>query len=138
MPSLEEMDRHQRAVLWTLKTGRSRYDKFGNPVTDAPVEVWVRWIDGVIDTLRPDGTPLRLDAQVIADQDIPIGSVMWLAVGCPDDDDAVSFYYSEGSGGEDTGLMTVETRKFGLDLKGREDRWEFGLSKFMDTPATQG
>lgn len=131
MPAFEQMDTHQRAVLWPALTGRDKFDEYGDAKTGSPQEIHVRWIEKEMDGLRPDGTPVRLDAQIHAIEDIAVGSVLWLA---PNEDDlALNQWYETGSAGEDSGLMVVEALLGrARDLKGRFTRREYGLVKYRD------
>jgi hypothetical protein len=65
--------RKQKAVLWP----RIGTDKNGPTVDSTAVPLDVRW-DGSSKVSRlPDGSPITIDATVIVDRDIAIGSKMW-------------------------------------------------------------
>lgn len=125
------MDRRQLAVLWPALTGRDKFDEYGDVKSGVPQEIVVRWIEKEMDAIRPDGTPIRLDAQVHAVEDIAIGSVMWLA---PNEaSTALEQWYGTGSAGQDSGLMMVVSLSGrACDLKGRNTRREYGLVKYRD------
>ena len=72
MPPLEEMDRNQDAVLWPFRGE----DANGMPVVGQPVQLRVRWVDGVKSGTDPKGNPIAILAQVVVDRDVPINSVM--------------------------------------------------------------
>ena len=73
MPQLEVSDLGQKAVLWAF----SSYNKAGDPVVSAAVEIDVRWQakrKQVIDAL---GNPIILEAQVAVDREIAVNSILW-------------------------------------------------------------
>lgn len=119
MPPLETTDLHDDAVLWTA-TGR--VDAFGRyEVTDEAVDLKCRWVDGQREALTPQGEPLALDATVVVDRDVPVGSIMakgtladWGLVGT-------------GDVGETGTLMQVKTADQARDLKNRFTRRTVGL-----------
>lgn len=76
MPAIEINDLHQKAVLWAA-TG---YDDYGEPTIGSATgtEIDVRWIDEQSEVSDPKGGTIASIATVIVDQDIAVGSVMWL------------------------------------------------------------
>lgn len=122
MPSIEFGDRYQRAVLW-VQTG---VDSYGEPITDPPVELRVRWIEGPIDVLRADGTHIVANARVQVFRDLAIGDLLWLG--------KLTDWYGSGSGGDDDGVMRVATWEKTPDLKGRMFLRYANLVKHKDTP----
>lgn len=77
MPALEEMDRLQDALLWPT-TGT---DQFGQPTHDfsagAVVCLKVRWVNKRKLASDPQGNPITVDAVVITNREIEVGSLMW-------------------------------------------------------------
>lgn len=74
MPALETVDLHQKAVLWA-KNGTNRY---GEVKVDAATEIDVRWETTERQVIGPNGSPISLDSVAYVDQDITVGSIMWL------------------------------------------------------------
>lgn len=72
MPPLETYDLHQDAIYWE-KLGDNR---FGEPRLDSPVDLKVRWINARADLMGPEGNNISVDATVITNQDVVIGSIM--------------------------------------------------------------
>lgn len=67
--------RHQAAVLWRL----AGFDAESQPVVYDPISILVRWEETSQDVLNPlSGTMVKKTANVVVDQAIAIGSVMWL------------------------------------------------------------
>lgn len=67
--------RHQKAVLWRAAGN----DREGNVVVYDPVEIDVRWEETRQDVLNPfSGEMVTKTANVVVDQEIAIGSIMWL------------------------------------------------------------
>ncbi len=72
--SLESTSRHQKAVLWAA----NGVDDYGEPKVDAAVEITVRWEEGLQEAVDPNGNTIAVDAVVVVDQAIVVGSIMWL------------------------------------------------------------
>jgi hypothetical protein len=124
MPSIEQSDRYQTAVLW-VKTG---VDRYGASVVADPVEIRVRWNVRRTEGTDALGNPIALDAQVVVDRVISIDSQMWLG--------SLAHWYGTGSAGQDDEVMFVRTFDRVLDVKGRVARMQVGLSRFKDAPST--
>lgn len=130
MPALELLGRHQRAAVWQ-RTGNDRH---GEVIVSAPTDMKVRWEEGERDVQQGDGTVIRIQGTITPHIELPMGSILWLA---PDPrTDAVEQWYGLGSAGDDSGLMIVVTKDWGQDLKGRHNRYEYGLAKYRDTLPT--
>ena len=129
MPPPETFHRHDRMLLWR-KVGNNRY---GNPIVSSPEELMVRWEDGQKDVRKPDGTFITVDATVVVNIDIEMGSTVWLA---PNKTySALEQFMGSGSGVEDTDIMEVVTRDITPDLKGRVKRRVLGVARFkQDRP----
>jgi hypothetical protein len=64
----------QKALLWGA-TGN--YDRKGNTKVSAAVELDVRWENRNQDILDPFGNTVSVDAVVVVNRDIAVGSIMW-------------------------------------------------------------
>lgn len=74
MPQIETMCRNQHAVLWPLIGN----DINGEPmVSDTPVPLMVKWNWVRRDVVDPQGAVIAIDADVIVDRVIAVGSEMW-------------------------------------------------------------
>lgn len=107
MSSQEQWGRYQPAVLWSAVG----FDNNAQPTYSAPVQIYVRWDDVKKQRQRPDGTTVEINAELLVDQDIKIGSKMWR--GSLDD------WYAEGSSGYMTQLMEVVNFDRQQDMKHR-------------------
>lgn len=121
MPPLETFDLYQRATTW-LATGL--YDRYGQAlIASSPTELAVRWITNRKVTLDPKKNTVTLDAQVITNQLVPIGSHMWLGT-------VDSWNSSPGTGfPPDDEIHEVVTYKQTSDIKNRNIRYEIGLKR---------
>lgn len=73
MPYPEEAHRKQKALLWEA----DGYDLYGEEKVKAKVQLDVRWENGFKEVIDEQGNTIGVDATVVVDRDIPIGSVMW-------------------------------------------------------------
>lgn len=122
MTSLESSSRYQDAVLWTF-SGR---DEMGEPILSEPEEICVRWQTKRTEMKDAMGNKVVVDALVHVNQEILIGSQMWLG--------ELSYWLGTGSAGHDDEVMTVVVFHKAGDVKGRCYRRVVGLRKFKDTP----
>lgn len=122
MPDIRVSNLYQWAVLWPTTGGTA---ESGEPLVGPPVEIRCRWIDRRSESLDPDGQPIALDATVIVDREIPIGSNMWKG--------KLKDWYGTGSAGSGIGLMAVKTSGTTPDIKNRGIRRRVGLMKFRDS-----
>lgn len=127
MPPFETMDRPHDAVLWE-STGVT--DDYGELIVSSPVEIKVRWNWKRSQTVNARGIPIATDAQVVAAQDIALGSEMWKGT--------LEDWYATGSAGDNADILYVATEGNVDDLKGRITRREYGLSRFRDNPLPTG
>ncbi len=74
MPALEKLFRHQKAVLWEA----SGTDDYGEVTLDAAAEVTVRWTERQREGVDSQGNTIAIDASAVVDQQIAVGSIMWL------------------------------------------------------------
>lgn len=120
MPGLEVASLHQKAVLWAAAAPSEReYDSYGERKVNNPVELKVRWEEGLTEAIDPNGQTVALDAVVVVDRDVEVGSIMW-----------------EGELGtqESTPVNLKEVVSFSKipDIKGRKFRRVCGLRRFSD------
>lgn len=121
MPELETMDRNQKAVLW-LKTG---VDSYSQPlVAETPIELDVRWNHRGSVMTGPTGEPVAVNAVVIVDRDIPLGSSMWLGT--------LADLSGTGSTPEED-VMEVVAQSKTYSLCGKYIRRTVGLVRASDT-----
>ena len=74
MPALGLQTLKQRAVLWPV----NGFDEFGQfTVSDTPFEIKCAWNDVFQQTLDSDKNTITIEAVVMVDRDVAIGSVMW-------------------------------------------------------------
>jgi hypothetical protein len=76
MPPIERSDLKQTAVLWAATA--DEYDNYGKLKVASPTAINVRWEYRRGETLDTQGTTVAYDAVVIVDQEIEVGSIMWL------------------------------------------------------------
>lgn len=74
MPAIEASNRHQKAVLWAA----NGFDDYGEPKVDAAEEIDVRWEEARREVLNEEGNTVAVDATVVVNQEIAMGSIMWL------------------------------------------------------------
>jgi hypothetical protein len=122
MPDVEVSQLNQDAVLW-MAIGR---DIYGQPVvSNEPRQLKVQWNNVRQEALDAKGNTISIDAIVVTDVDIKVGSVMWLGK----IDDLVGT--SPAQPVQDA--MQVQTFNATLDLKGRATRRTAKLMRFRDT-----
>lgn len=125
MPAFETMDRYQVAVLWP-KTGTNRN---GQPiVSPTPVQIRVRWDDQQAERLDPQGNTIRIDATVVVDREIEVGSIMYKG--------SISDFAGTGSDEEPAGLMLVKSYDETPDIKKRFKRRVVTLMRYTDSLPT--
>jgi len=84
MCPIETSDLRQKAVLWAA-SGRSGDGEY---TVSNPVEIDVRW-ERVKDQIRDSqSNMIAIDSRIVVDQEVAIGSVLWL--GCIDDYDSTA------------------------------------------------
>lgn len=135
MPALEEANLYQKAILWP-NTGA--IDDQGNPTLGPPVVLPCRWVMKRVQSVRPDGTSIGLDAQVDVKQKIELGGNMWLSpLGIEASDaDVLSAWYGVGSAGESTEVMRVETYSNTPDVSRKFYKHSVGLTRHKDDPGS--
>ena len=77
MPAFEVRDLFQRAVLWPFL---GQFDEHGQHMVslEAVDEIPVRWNDVHKEALDRDGNSVAINAEVVVQQPVPIGSNLWL------------------------------------------------------------
>lgn len=74
MPDVETTDRNQDAVYWA----KSSDDLYSTPKVSAGIAVRVRWEEKRAEMLDAQGETVAVDAQVVVDREIVVGSIFWL------------------------------------------------------------
>lgn len=115
MPPFETMDRYQSAVYWAASSAGPT----GEPTLADPVELEVRWRWGSQQATAADGTPTRIDASVVLDQQVSLGSLMVQG--------SLADFLGTGSGVLPVEYMEVVTYKEVPDIKGVNTRYRCGL-----------
>lgn len=124
MPQQEVSHRFQRCLMWDI----GGYNTFAEIVRTDPIELIVRWEDDQKEDVKPDGTPIVLDANVHVDTDLKIGATMWLA---PDNRySALEQWLGTGSVAAETEIMEVVTWHSTPDIRNRVRRRTAGLVKY--------
>lgn len=77
MPRPENSSRYQKAVLWAAGVANG-VDDYGEQKVSAAAELDVRWEERRQEALDPNGETIAVDAVAVVDQDIVVGSIMWL------------------------------------------------------------
>lgn len=120
MPPLEVFDCTDKAIMWPVVS----LNRYGEPVIDkaSPQEIMVRWNWTHRVEVGPDNKPMSIDAVCSTTFQLQEGTLLWY--GSLDD------YSEEGAVTADNPIMIVVSRMKGKDVKGRDDRREFNLSKY--------
>lgn len=114
MPPLETFDRRQYAVLWPAGDP----DEFGEITRGTAVEIKVRWTYTAKEGVSANGQPISIDAEVVVDRDIDLGSQMWLGRLADFDEDE-----------SDNEILYVANLKKATDLKNRFTRRVLQLTR---------
>lgn len=132
MPVPELSDLCQLAVLWP-RTGTDRY---GQPAIGDPIELRVRWKNVQAQVLDAEGNTITIDATVIVDRKISIGSLMYngsmldqseLGTGTGTSTSVPDDYAPPAD------VMMVKTYSETSDLKARFVKRSVGLMRLKDT-----
>ncbi len=123
MPQLETDCLFNNAVLWMASA--NVFDGYGeHKVTATKVQLDVRWEERNTEAIDPQGNAIAVDALVVVDRKITIGSIMWK--GC-----LVNVAVPP------VNLYEVVTRNSVDDVKGRNTRRVVGLRRYSnELPAT--
>jgi hypothetical protein len=131
MPILEDDDMPDRAVYWGATEGRT---PDGEPVFEEPVEIWVNYRHKSGSMVGPGGTAVSIDAQLSSQEDLALGSKIWVA---PDHtESALDQWYESGSAGQVDEVMRIEAYNRTRDAYNRETRFSYGLKWYRDTGGT--
>lgn len=120
MPSIEQRDRFQKAVLWEA----DGFDGFGRPKVSSPVELNVRWKYERRQSVNNEGVPIAVDATVVVNQLIPVGSCMWLG--------ELADWYGTGSNDNTESIMEVLSYKETPDIRNRGIRYSVSLAFYKN------
>lgn len=115
MPAQETTSRHQKAVLWVA----NGFDDYGEPKVDAAVEIDVRWEERLQEAVDSNGNTIAVDAVVVVNQDVIVGSIMWLGE-------------KEDLATPPVSLKQVMTFNKIPDIKGRNFRRTVGLIRYSN------
>lgn len=119
MPAFEEMDRCQKCVYWEA----DGFDEYGKFKFLDPVELEVRWVPVTRVVADKKGNEITTSADVVVDQDVLLGSLMWLG--------ELDLWNGTGSAGDDEPILQVAVFNSTTDLKGREVRRTANLVYYM-------
>lgn len=119
MPPVERMELNQKAVVWRADTV-TRYDRYGNAKVGEADEINVRWTSVNRLVTDPQGVPIAITAEVVADEEIPVNSVMRLGklIELPDPID---------------NLFRVAVSNVTPDIKNRETAYSVSLARLNDS-----
>jgi hypothetical protein len=121
MPAAEGRDLYQPALLWP----KSGYNSFGQPTVGAPEEILVRWNKVRRDVRDSQGNTIAVEAEVVVDQVVVVGSHMWLG-------SEENWYVDGGSVGVQVDVMEVIRYNETPDLKNRFVRRTVSLARLKD------
>lgn len=119
MPPQEIAFCYQKALLWAA-TGVDNFDKY--TVSSTPVEIDVRWDGSSSEMMDPKRNAVTVDASAVVDQEIPMGSQMWLG----------SLVDYAAAAGPDLQIMEVKVTNYVPDLKDREVFRKVGLMRLRN------
>lgn len=116
MPAPEARDRFQKALLWVA----DGFDGFGRPVVTGPTEINVRWKYVNSQMVGKDGVPIAIDATVVVNRLIPVGSVLILG----------KLQDWVGTGSNDTPQTVMEVKGYNEtpDIRNRATRYTVSLA----------
>lgn len=124
MPPIETDLRHQKAVLWQAVG----VDSYGHYTVAEPVEVDVRWQDIAEQGIDAEGNTIELDARVVVDIDVAVGSVLWLG--------ELEDWQELDDADTETRLSQVVQTSMIPDIKNRYRRRVLNLSKYRGKAPT--
>lgn len=118
MTSVEKVYIKRKAVLW-VATGKNRTNE---NTYSAGTSITLEWPQGFIQSQNPVETNETRSDEIIANQDLVIGSLVWL--GALKDMPALASL---------TDLRQVISRTVTPDIKNRKTRYSFGLTYYGNT-----
>ena len=116
MPRLMTSKLKQKATYWAAGATST---STGKKKVAAAVEIDCRWEDGQSDALNGSGEAIRLDATVVVDRDVAVGSLFWLG-------EKADWSASVG------GLYEAVTFSDTPDIRGKHFRKVVGLIRYND------
>lgn len=121
MPALEVMDLEQSVILWEYRG----VDKFNETVRTRQAEpLGVRLVLRARSVPAQDGTPVSIDGSMATDREVPLNSLVWEG----------EWANWDPTNAEQTILEVSHLLGRARDLKGRETRWEYGLTFYKGSP----
>ena len=130
MPSLEQLDLAQTALLWPAYGwdyhGQPRYDADGEPIVGPPEEIEARFSIKQAEMVDPKGNSIVVQSTAVVDRRVREGSLLW--IGTLDD------WLGTGSAGDDNELYEVRAYAESPDLKNRYVRRTVGLMRYRNQP----
>lgn len=119
MPTLELMDLKHDAVLYAANEQPDGYAEY---VLQSPVAIKCRWVDTEQEARDPQGNTISIIVTIATTREIPMGSVL------------VRGKLVSGEIPDPLSKpVQVTTRNINDDIKARNTRYEYGLSKYKDT-----
>lgn len=118
MPPFTETDRRQKAVLWA----KSSIDEYGRTQLAAAREIDVRWRDVHEEIKAPDGSTITIQAKVVVDEEITVGSQLFKGT--------LAEWTGTGSSAEDSEVMHVALYKESPSIDNREVRRTLMLTRY--------
>lgn len=116
MPAPEVAFLNDPAILWEF----AGLDRDNEPTILTPYEINVRWDASRTKVIGQDGQLINTDVQIIADQQVPIGSIMWQGIWEDLDDPPINLFRV---------VYASETP----DIRGGEKSFEYSLARFNNT-----
>lgn len=116
----------QTAVMWAALDD----DRYGDATVDDPMEVDVRWNTVHRQTTDANGNTVLLDAEVVVDRRIPVGSLMALGT--------LADWPGTDLNVEDNELMEVVVYEETPDIKNAETFRSVGLKRYRGVTPTTG
>lgn len=117
MPPLEQWERVEALTLFPY-AGR---DGYGHIIHGTAVEVTGRWVDVQLEVSAPDSATISINARVVLDRDIHVGSLLW---------HGALASYQDGTGTASNELTEVRQVTTVRDIKNRATRWEALCSRY--------
>lgn len=121
MPSMEQMDRNQKAIYWPATSTNNHGQQIISTAATARKELDVRWVPVKREVKAPNSRTQAIDVEIVADRALAMGSILWL--GSVDD--------LPSDGIPTSGLFEIVLDGTTVDLKARHTRYEYSLSRFQ-------
>lgn len=124
--TMQERAYRRQKALYFEATG---VDEFGQDTVADPIEIVVRWNWVVKSMTGPEGTPVRVDATVVTDRELTVGSTMV--------ESSLENWYGTGSPVGEHTLMEIVAVNITKDIKARNTLYTVGLAYFKETSASE-